>query len=200
MSFFIITHIVDQDGATPNNKTTTSASGNFLVQSQMIKDLSNEKLIRPFHPFLTNTSNRKPSYLKYHHISIHKTQAYLNVKNSLLHEDQYLTPLLATGKELDIGPLLLIAIIGQEQGFVDKRHQKASIIINNPFNVYGSWVAYNTNIADSTNLAANLINKRLSICPANADPFQWINHQYAEDENWWRGVKTIYKTLSNEIR
>lgn len=95
----------------------------------------------------------------------------------------------------NIDPLLLLAIIGQEQAFVKMDSDLSNRIINNPYNVYHSWSEYNTSLRDSTQIAINTIVNRLSTAPLDESPFRWLNTVYAEDPNWHNGVRLIYGHL-----
>ncbi len=95
----------------------------------------------------------------------------------------------------DIDPLLLFAIIGQEQGFVPDISSESVKILNNPYNVYHSWADYNTTLRDSTQIAINTIKNRLVTAPFSESPFKWLNETYAEDTNWHNGVRLIYSHL-----
>lgn len=68
-------------------------------------------------------------------------------------------------------------------------------IIHNPYNVYHSWVDYNTNLVDATQIAINTIKSRLKTKPSNTSSFEWLNLIYAEDPNWHLGVKAMYNHL-----
>lgn len=122
--------------------------------------------------------------------------AYLETKDSMLVEENYLDQLIEIASEYDVNPLLLLSIIGQEQGFVPRTHKDAAKIINNPFNVYNSWLTYNTDFASSCKIAAKTIKSSSLNKPNDVDPIQWINRIYAEDENWHQGVSYFFTTLS----
>ena len=95
----------------------------------------------------------------------------------------------------DIDPLLLFAIIGQEQAFVPTDSYRATEVLNNPFNVFNSWLTYNTSLNESTQIAINTIKNRLNSRPIQTPPLIWLNGIYAEDENWHVGVRLIYQHL-----
>lgn len=143
-------------------------------------------------------SDRIPLYFEYRNISRQSLVSYLELKNSKLIEGQYLNVLYRIADEYQLNPLLLLAIIGHEQGFVPHNHQAADRIINNPYNVYGSWKSYNTNFEDATRIASKTIIKSLESRPASEDPFVWLNATYAEDDHWWKGVKMIFKSMDKE--
>lgn len=122
-------------------------------------------------------------------------KAYLQNRNSLLAEAPYYQTIVETAKGYNLDPRLLFAIAGQEQGLVNKNKSYALKAANNPFNVYGSWVKYNTSIEDSSKIVCNTLVKRLSKKPKSMDELVWINKKYASDPNWSKGVRRYYKTL-----
>ena len=127
-----------------------------------------------------------------------KLRDQLVKNNSLLADSPYFETIVKTAKKHGIDPRLLFAIAGQEQGLVRKDNVNAEKIANNPFNVYGSWQSYNTNIADSAHIVCNTLVRRLGMMPTDEDPLVWINKKYAEDKNWNIGVRAYYEKL-NEI-
>jgi len=142
-----------------------------------------------------------PTYYHYQKIDYFGLQSYLkNEKDSLLSNRVYYNTILNYAAITDIDPLLLFAIIGQEQGFVPSSSPYSNQIINNPFNVYHSWVTYNTTIGDSTLIAIATIKNRLNTLPPNENPIKWVNLTYAEDQAWHIGVNTIYGHLANISR
>lgn len=143
--------------------------------------------------------NGLPQDLKYVEVDQELLRNWLNKKNSILADEPYFSSILYTSKEYNINPLFLIAITGQEQGFVPKSNANAIKIANNPFNVYGSWAEYNSNINDSSRIAAQTIINLSKDRPKEAHAIQWINGKYAEDKNWWVGVDKIFNQLKKEI-
>ncbi len=137
----------------------------------------------------------KPSYLQYQNISIEKLKAYLERKNSMLLTKDYLDQLLDYSYEKDINPLLLIAIIGQEQNYVPSQHRFATQMIENPFNIYGSWETHPVGFTASMKEACYTINSALTNRPLYTDPFATINNRYAQDPRWHVGVKVIFRDL-----
>lgn len=172
------------------------------------KHISQNKLVQKINYTLTSTKISKkkminsnlPSYLRYRDINIHKLKDFLASKNSLLSEDPYFSAIISSAKEYDVNPLVLFAITGQEEDFVPKNTPSADKIANNPFNVYHSWREYNTNIRDSSEIASGTVVKLCKDKPSNEEPFHWINKKYAEDPNWWKGVKSFYEQLENIIK
>ncbi|AET68021.1 hypothetical protein Desor_2450 [Desulfosporosinus orientis DSM 765] len=124
---------------------------------------------------------------------------YLSKRGSLLCVEPYFSAIMQASREYDINPLLLFAIAGQEQSFVPKTTRNARLIANNPFNVYGSWQVYNTNILDSSRIAANLVATLNKNRPLSVDPIVWINTKYAEDKMWHVGVAKLFAELNNEV-
>ena len=136
-----------------------------------------------------------PDFLEYKAIDITMVTDYLHTRNSSFTDESYLNTIDTVAREYDVHPLLLLAIIGQEQGFVPKDSPYASRIMNNPFNVYTSWKNYNTTLSDSCEVAAGTIRIILGSRPKGKNPFQWLNTRYAEDQNWWKGVQELFYTL-----
>lgn len=136
-----------------------------------------------------------PSYLTYHKVDLIGLRNYLNSRNSILAQTPYFEGILSVSEEYDIHPLLMFAITGQEQGYVNKDNPNHLKIANNPFNVYNSWRKYNTNIEDSTAIAAGTVVTILRKRPGGENPFKWVNTRYAEDKNWSRGVEMIFNFL-----
>lgn len=137
--------------------------------------------------------------LKYVKVDEKKLKQWLDKKNSMLADDPYFSAILSTSKKYDVHPLLMFAIVGQEQAFVPKNGAAARKIANNPFNVYGSWEVYNTNIYDSSSLAADTIIKASRNRPAYINAIRWINRRYAEDPNWWNGVSKLFEQMKKEV-
>lgn len=143
--------------------------------------------------------NGLPEELQYIEVDKELLRKWLLDRDSMLGEEPYLTSILNIAKEYNINPLFMIAITGQEQGFVPKKHKNALKIANNPFNVYESWSQYNTDIEDSAKIAAQTIINLSRDRPKDAHAIQWINNKYAEDKNWWVGVNKIFNAMREEI-
>ena len=144
--------------------------------------------------------NELPTYLQYRKIDANKLRNWLHGRNSLLADEPYFSAIMNAADEFNLHPLLLFAITGQEQGFVSRGHERAAEIVNNPFNVFHSWEDFNTNITDSSRIAARTIVNLSKDRPEDTDPIQWINRKYAEDENWWIGVSQIYAQLESAVK
>ena len=127
-------------------------------------------------------------------MKLHLISGLLNVAQCWLRSLTLIT-ILNAAASYNINPLLMFAITGQEQGFVPKSHKRAAEIANNPFNVYGSWQDFNTNIEDTAFIAARTIINLSKGCPPNADPIQFLNKKYAEDPKWHIGVTALLKQL-----
>lgn len=137
--------------------------------------------------------------LRYEAVDEGRLRKWLEGKNSILAEEPYFSAIIDTSRKYGIHPALMFAIVGQEQGFVPKASAAAERIANNPFNVYGSWEKYNTDIYDSSRLAAGTIIEASRNRPAYMNGIKWINRRYAEDPNWWNGVSSIFDQIKKEI-
>ena len=144
----------------------------------------------------TQLNPHLPDYFNYYDINQSNLKAYLKSRNSLLAEEPYFSSIIDISKEFGLNPLVLFAITGQEQSFVPKNNKYADKIANNPYNVFNSWSKYNTNIKDTTAIAARTIINLSKNRPENVDPFTWINRKYADDMSWADGVRSIYKKLT----
>lgn len=145
-------------------------------------------------------SNDLPAHLQYKDIDTGKLRDWLLGRNSLLADEPYFSSILKVAAEFNVNPLLLFAVTGQEQGFVSREHEKAREIANNPFNVFHSWEEFNTDITESSQIAARTMINLSKDRPENVDPIQWINRKYAEDENWWKGVSAIFLQLEDAVK
>ncbi|MNF91429.1 hypothetical protein D3C84_740300 [compost metagenome] len=143
--------------------------------------------------------NELPAILQYQDVNRERLIQYLEAKDSMLADEEYMEPIFDAAKQFDIDPLLLFAITGQEQAFVPRRHKKAEQIINNPFNVFHSWQEYNTTIRKSAEIAARTIARLSKDRPAETDPFTWINREYAEDPHWADGVRSIWGAITKYV-
>lgn len=140
-----------------------------------------------------------PSFLDYEPINKERMQGYLKRRNSLLANEPYFSAVMHSAALEDIHPVLMFAITGQEQGFVKRGSENAALIVNNPFNVFNSWIEYNTNINDSSHIAAETIKNILSDRQKGQNPFQWLNNTYAEDPNWWVGVESLFLEIEEYL-
>lgn len=172
-------------------------ANNDLKPFGLIKPLSNEDWhIEPIEARITpDAPEVLPDELRYTEVNRQKLMEYLEKRNSILSDDEYLDVILNVAKEKNVNPLILIAITGQEQSYVPRSSANARKIANNPFNVYHSWMEYNTNIEDSTRIASNTIINLSKGRPDTMHPLAWINKKYAEDQNWWIGVSKNYEVL-----
>jgi putative ABC transport system permease protein len=141
-----------------------------------------------YHPHL-------PDYFNYKDIDEDKLLEFLNARNSILAQEPYFSAIIRSSKEFNLNPHILFAITGQEQSFVPKNHEDAQKIANNPFNVFHSWKEYNTDIYDSSRIAARTVINLAKDKPTDVDIFDWINTKYASDKSWGNGVKEIFEDL-----
>lgn len=146
-----------------------------------------------------NVDERLMPVLGYRQIDENSLINVLSKRGSLLSVEPYFSSIIQASHEYDINPLLLFAITGQEQSFVPENAKNARLIANNPFNVYGSWQIYNTNILDSARIAAKLVATLSENRPLSIDPIVWINTKYAEDKRWHIGVTKLLEELNREM-
>jgi hypothetical protein len=142
-----------------------------------------------------------PADLQFHEVNPDEVLNFLSGQGSYLTRD--VDSFIANARTFNINPLLLVAITGQEQSFDPARNSDAAQVERNPFNVFGSWMVYSPGFDKSCEVAARTVATKLSYpIPRGEDPIQWINDpknpsgSYAEDHNWWKGVKFWYQTLS----
>jgi hypothetical protein len=140
-----------------------------------------------------------PDYLMYKTVNVSNLKDFLKSRNSLLVEEPYLSTIIAVSKDFNLNPLVMFAITGQEQSFVPKNSESAYEIANNPFNVFNSWKKYNTNIEDTSKIAARTIVNLCKNRPANMDAFTWVNRKYSEDQDWSKAVRSIFKQLEGNV-
>ena len=133
--------------------------------------------------------------IQYKTIDALALQAFFLRNDNLIGEEPYFSTVVEVAESYGVNPLLLFAITGQEQQFVPKDHEFAELMINNPFNVYGSWERYNTDIKESAQIAARTILTASEGRAEGSDPVEWINNTYAEDPNWSTGVNLIFDHL-----
>lgn len=189
----------------PNTKEVITADGGRtteVTQLKVVIELTEIKEQKAQRGSTENKgiSNPLPRELRYTEIDQAKLRDWLNNRNSILADEPYFSTIINTAKEYNINPLLLIAITGKEQSFVPRNDKDAKKIANNPFNVYRSWQEYNTNIHDSTKIAAITIVNLSQNRPEAIDPIVWINRRYAEDKNWSKGVSYLLRQLNKEVR
>ncbi len=175
----------------------------FLTKPIVVDRLPPTENLFATREFLKDNSTSS-SELDYIEVNADMLKEFLNKRNSILTDEPYFSTIIDVSKRLNINPLLMFAILGQEQGFVPRDNIYAYKIVNNPFNVYGSWRKYNTNIKDSSEIAARTLLTLSADKPQDEDIIKWINIRggkggYAEDENWWIGVKSIFEKLKSEI-
>jgi putative ABC transport system permease protein len=163
-----------------------------IVDQKYVPSIDTSELyvkdVMSYHPYL-------PDYFNYKSIDKDKLLKFLNTRNSMLAEEPYFSAIIRSSREFNLNPHILFAITGQEQSFVPKNHEDAKKIANNPFNVFHSWQEYNTDIYDSSRIAARTVINLAKDKPTDMDIFNWINSKYANDKNWGKGVKEIFERL-----
>jgi peptidoglycan hydrolase CwlO-like protein len=153
----------------------------------------------------TSVSEVAEKDLRYQNISPEALYNYVHNHGSIF-TIQDIQTICNAANTYDVNPALLIAITGQEQNFVPPGPD-AEYIRNNPFNVFYSWQVYNTDLADSANIAANTLRHKLSVPPpAGEDAILWINDPrnpwgiYAQDPKWAYGVRSFFDSIIESIR
>ncbi|HBJ2615062.1 TPA: glucosaminidase domain-containing protein, partial [Clostridium botulinum] len=174
-----------------NTNIKTNSNNIIVYENKNVKTKKNN---------LLDKNKNLPQYVKYKTLNNEKLKKYLYTKNSLLADEPYFSSIILSAEQFDINPLILFAITGQEQGFVPKNNKSAKKIANNPFNVFHSWEEYNSDIKDSSRIAARTVFNLLKTMPKGQDPFKWVNNTYAEDTNWHKGVKSLYNELEKAIK
>jgi len=169
----------------------TEIQQNPTVQPGTVEKKASKKLIREI------DASHLDETFKYKEINEEALQVWLNRRHSLLAEEENFQTIMKVAKLYGVNPLLLFAITGQEQNFVPENHPLAEKILNNPFNVYGSWEKFNTDLDEATRIAARTILTGSEGRPEKADPVSWLNIEggYAEDTQWHVGVSLILEQL-----
>ncbi|MFB1082732.1 hypothetical protein [Jeotgalibacillus sp. JSM ZJ347] len=165
------------------------------------EDRSSDSVNRDFvqiEPVDQGSDNELPQELQFEKVNQAALQDWLLNRESMLADDPYFSAIYQAAYEFNVHPYLLFAITGQEQGFVQKDHPNAEEIANNPFNVFHSWEDFNTTIEESSEIAARTVVNLSEGRPENYDAIQWINRKYAEDPEWWIGVKVIFEKMKKE--
>lgn len=189
-----------------NNEISSPKSINSLTVQQKTKICNNE-YVELNHIVTENIIDEKiaestlhlPEYFKYKSINTDALKSFLSTRSSILKDDPYFSSILNVSKKFNINPILLFAITGQEQGFVPEEQVSAVLIANNPYNVFCSWEAYNTDITDSSEIACRTIINLSKDRPESVDPLVWVNRKYSSDQNWHSGVRTLYNEIVDFI-
>ncbi|WBW97377.1 hypothetical protein [Oceanirhabdus sp. W0125-5] len=177
--------MAESNGVLAQKEYRSNLAESYEVYSREMKKAKVDYDILACHPFL-------PDYFDYIEIDEIKLKEYLSNRNSLLIEDEYFYDIIQTSKEFNLNPLILFAITGQEQGFVPKSDEEAKQIVNNPFNVFVSWKHYNTDIKDSSEIAARTVINLGKGAVEGINIFKWINRLYADDSDWYKGVEALF--------
>ncbi|MBU5591921.1 hypothetical protein KQI89_09090 [Clostridium sp. MSJ-4] len=162
---------------------------NYVIESDKKEDVGVN------HPNL-----HLPEYMRYEKVNKEKLKEFLNKRNSLLCTEPYFSTIFSVAKEFNLNPIVLFAITGQEQNFVPKSDKDAEKIANNPFNVFHSWMEYNTDINDASRIASRTVINLSKNREEDKDPFLWIGRKYAEDPRWGKGVRLIFEELTEYIK
>lgn len=119
-----------------------------------------------------------------------------------------------SAKKYNLNPLLLLSITGAEQSF-DSIGSYGGVVNGgdrlflqeieaNPFNVYGSWMAFHPGLSISADIAARTVASHLTVPPPSGeDAILYINdpahnptHEvYATDSEWAYHVRQIFDEM-----
>ncbi|GAA0725260.1 glucosaminidase domain-containing protein [Clostridium malenominatum] len=166
------------------NKQNQNKEENYVIESDKKENTSTK------HPNL-----HLPEYMRYKEIDEEKLKEFLKKRESLLAEEPYFSTIVSVAEEFNLNPIVLFSITGQEQSFVPKSHKDANKIANNPFNVFHSWMEYNTDINDAARIASRTVINLSQNRPEDKEPFLWIGRKYAEDKNWGKGARAVFEEL-----
>lgn len=166
---------------------------NFSKEDGSYEEVPNLSSPQSLEPEALN-SELHPEF-RYKEINQEALKKWLHNRHSILANEPYFSDIIHTSQAFNINPLLLFAITGQEQNFVPTQNKNAKKIVNNPFNVYGSWEIYNTSLEETSKIAARTLIHLGKGCPEDEDQVKWINRKYAEDPNWYKGVNYFFKEL-----
>lgn len=188
IAIFIIPLYNASRGVYFNKSNEQEKIENYVVESDKKENIS------------TNYPNvHLPKYMRYKEIDKEKLKDFLNKRESLLAKEPYFSTIFSVAEEFNLNPIVLFSITGQEQNFVPKNDKDAHKIANNPFNVFYSWIEYNTDIDDATRIASRTVINLSENRPDDKDPFLWIGRKYAEDKNWGKGVRLIFEELTKYV-
>ncbi|HAS72587.1 MAG TPA: hypothetical protein DCS67_00410 [Clostridiales bacterium UBA8960] len=183
----------------PNLRSASIVKGyeglSQLDRVYLISDVIDGIIVKKTVPFGIGQKEQPFRYDYFHYFNIKHYIA--TTRKGLIAHPEYFNRVIHLAYLNDIDPLLLFAIIGQEQAFVNEDSSHSLLVVNNPFNVFHSWIDYNTTLRDSTKIAINTIKRRMANIPPGISPFLWLNGVYAEDPNWHYGVSWIYAHLKN---
>lgn len=149
-----------------------------------------------------------PSDISYRPMAGTALLAWLEKRNSALADALILKDIDSAGQSANVSPYLLIAITGQEQGFVPRTNRYADQIVRNPWNVFGCWCSgkgATLTTKESAGIAARTVAKLSQDAPSGMSPIEWMvspanpKGVYAEDRGWWLGVSRYYRVLLDEM-
>ena len=143
--------------------------------------------------------------LTYEQVSAAAIVAFYETRGSQLANERTADAILRAARRHDVNPAVLVAITGQEQGYVPIGDDPR--IARNPFNVYGCWCRTTIPIEESAEVAAGTVAHRLLCIPERpgSNLVVWINSfanpcvrkegVYAEDRHWGVGVALIFRDV-----
>lgn len=144
-----------------------------------------------------------PAALAFRPVSEDALLRFLQSRGSALAMPERVHTIVEVAREYQVSPLLLVAITGQEQGFVPAADPQAEWIAANPFNVFGCWCWYRPGLRTAAAYAAATVVRLLQTGPPPGfSAIHWLNTplnpagQYATDPGWWVGVTAFFEELS----
>jgi len=136
--------------------------------------------------------------IAYVHVDPEFLKEWLVKRNSALATDRFIEAVLVSAKKHNVNPLLLVAITGQEQGFVPLTDKDYDRIAKNPWNLYGCWCKTDFEIEKAADIVGRTIVNLSKGCPPEEDVLKWINRKYADHKGWYVGVSKFLKQLTND--
>ncbi|RJX17660.1 MAG: M23 family metallopeptidase [Desulforudis sp.] len=153
--------------------------------------------------------------------------SWLAARDSALATPDRVAAIVRAARLYDVDPRLLVAITGQEQGFVPRNQGQSERIAANPWNVFGGWYRYpspnawaanpsaDAFIEKSAAWAAQTVARLSRNAPEGISLLQWINGciveggawrqinprgVYATDAGWHIGVRLFYDQLQQAVK
>ncbi|AVP55902.1 hypothetical protein C3B72_12450 [Clostridium tetani] len=112
------------------------------------------------------------------------------VSNGHIADEPHFSTVVKVAKDFNLNPFVLLSITGAEQSFATKKFGDYSMVIKNPYNVYGSWQVYHPGLEKSSQIAARtVINLSKESKVKSKDVFERIGETYVQSPGWRDWVK-----------
>lgn len=112
------------------------------------------------------------------------------VSNGHIADEPHFSTIVKVAKENNLNPFILLAISGAEQSFATKKFGDYSVVIKNPYNVYGTWQVYHPGLEKSSQVAARtVINLSKESKVKSNNVFERIGEKYVQSPGWKDWVK-----------